>query len=539
MKTTLSEFKNTSKLNSFNISSSAINNNRNSYNISILEENSLEVKKQLQKNRLIKSNTNPYDKPKIKEQNLIKEKYIPDLNIVNFRSRQSVVLTSVIEGKSFTFIAYPSLHCFINLVDVNLDNKHITQLSTVNYWSVLEGHKSHITELNYFDKEFQEPLLVSLSLEGRMILWLQKPGRIVKSQFLNEVNIKVDLFDKFKVFNLDCNLSSMSLIEESKFYSCSNNKLKYDTRDVVFPLFLTANEDNLVVSDLEGTIVTSLFTDSRFHDNYILEYFTFSEKDFNYNIVFSGSQLGNGLKAFNLEINDKFDNYSSVGSNNSYFNLIEIYHVDFEKDITSISINNETDTILISTGSGKIVVMKAKVFTEKILVDTNTPNKDNVEQEDEFFGSKYKLNTNYNNEFNNNSNLGLSKTNSNNYKKNSISLNLEEVYEEKHSFIIETLYDITLDGCVFTTNFIKRNTLGYAMDLNNFDVKSDSGFGVVELFSNDNNNQPFNYEDKNVTHRSYILNYEVIYESVIKKLVLITLGLDKRIKIYTLGDYLK
>mmetsp|Transcript_24898 Transcript_24898/g.25987 ORF Transcript_24898/g.25987 Transcript_24898/m.25987 type:complete len:130 (+) Transcript_24898:1-390(+) len=119
-----------------------------------------------------------------------------------------------------------------------------------------------------------------------------------------------------------------------------------------------------------------------------------------------------------------------------------------------------------------------------------------------------------------------------------IEKNQNRVVYSYNTFTIETLYKIDLPGCVFSSSIIKNKYIGYVIDHNNFDIKSLSGFGYLEIISEGNTNTEtsrsnvIRFDNKSIIHRSYILNYELVYESVLGRIVLITVGLDKRIKVY-------
>jgi hypothetical protein len=528
---------------------SNFSNKSNYLKHSVIEEDSLIQKNKLREIKMKKSNNNPYDKPKIIEKDLLKEKYIPDMNLQNIRSRQTVIISSEIDGVNFTFLIYPSIHCFINIIDINLDNKKIDRLSSINYWSTLTGHKAPITELNYFDKEFQEPILVSTSMEGRMILWLQIPGKIVKTKFLNEVNIQVKLFEKFKVFNYDCLINSMILIEENKFKAYCNNFTFKNMHKSVFPLLLVANDDEIIISDLDGNVINSIRTCAEISDNYIFQYYQFKYEQDRMNILLSGSEIGNGIKAYSIE---PFSSSSNTSNNYDLnFDLKEIFHLKHDGDITSISVNTELDTILFSTGIGKISVYKAKIQTDKVVVDSTNESNDlklkNPHKPQIYNDQPESLSNSFKFDKFNSSNSNMNFTNNSKFnhpnltKTQGLHNNKEEKIIITRKFTMDKLLDVTLDGCVFSCSYLKNNCIGYAIDLDIFDVKSDSGFGYIYLKDKTFSSQEKeveNYESQSIIHKSYIFNYELVHESVLNRIVLITIGLDKKIKVYSTEGYL-
>lgn len=360
---------------------------------------------------------------------ILNEYYIPDLSIENFRSRQFCVFSTLIDSKYFDFVAYPSIHCMINIIDLNLDNKNISNLSTIQYWSVLKGHKGPITEIQYIIKD-EMNMLISISKEGRCIIWREKQGRIKHSLFLNEVKYEVDLFSKYKVFNLNTELQS--------FYFFDN--------------IFSSNEDFFkknVIAYADNSNIISIFD---LYGDYICEIKDHIDADFslvsiyqrsNITLLLTGSALNEGFKAYSLITGQL------------------IKKIAFEGDILSIESNKENDYILIGSGHG--IIKMLHVVNENII----------------------------------------------------------------------ELGTITLDGAIFDLKFwgYDLNHIAIAVDIDKFDRSSLSGFKYIDVdFTN--KSQVMIYNSDNIIHKSYIINFQIYKSVVTGNHSCITIGLDKRIKVF-------
>ena len=264
---------------------------------------------------------------------LLNEYYIPDLSIENFRSRQFCIFSTLIDSIYFDFVAYPSIHCMINIIDLNLDNKTISNLSTIQYWSVLKGHKGPITEIQYIKKDIIN-MLISISKEGRCIIWKEKQGRIKHSLFLNEVKYEVDLFSKYKVFNLNTELQSFYLF--NNIFSSNDDFFKKN-------IIAFADNSNIVsIFDLYGDYICEIKENIDVDFSIVSVYQRTSNT-----LILTGSALNEGFKAYSLITGQL------------------VKKVSFEGDILSIDSNNEHDYILIGSGLG--VIKMLHVVNESII----------------------------------------------------------------------------------------------------------------------------------------------------------------------------
>lgn len=549
--------------------------------------------------------TNPYMIKIEKEKDLISEILIPELNIENFKSRQSAVFQVILDEVLCTFLAYPSLNCNINIVDLNLDNKHIKQLSKVNYFSTLSGHKRSITEINYYKDKFQEPLMTSCSIEGRVIMWLQINPRIIEPKFLNEVNVKVHIFEKYKIFNYDVRIDSIGILDKSYFPEESfleNGILEKNT-----PMIVSANENNLYFTNLNGEIISDICTDGNIHDNYIISIIKLNgsysnhpfidtnnmkknyssnlnnninttlkneskisfekektdrkktnisnnatsndvildinelkAKEFNSKRTFfkscliTGSKIGNGLRVLSIEDN-LINNFSE--RNNDIVSLTNIASIKIDADVTTIFYDEITEIIYLSTGLGEVLMLKLipKVKRTKV----NIKEKENpllTLNPVESLKKEIKINSKFdqNNSGISNSNLNNNNPFSNrlipNFSNNNIMPKEENYYTVTYTdFELKIIKSTKLQGSIFMISPILKNlnVFGFCLDKNNSDIFSDNGFGLI--LNKESHLEEYIFSD--IFHKSYIFHFDVLFENNLQKNILITVGLDKMIKI--------
>ena len=482
--------------------------------------------------------------------NLTKEIYIPDLNIENYRSNQFTVFQSIINNILYDFAAYPSIYCNINIIDLNLDNKSINQLSIIQYWSVLKGHKGSITEIKYLNKslvDIDNNYLLSGSIEGLFIIWfdLQNKTKVIESKFLNEVKYEVILFKEYKKFNIYSDLYSFVMFKNTlnfKEYNYDNKTLdnlilnmsKFQNYMIAF-----ADTTNITkVYNMEGILILEIKEDIKI-DCSIIDIF---QKQINYSInvelnqdnktitkrnsnnnnkivsIFADKDVktndeienSNNIMCYRTDNKTTFSNILILGS--SFNEGIRFYDCDsglkltslyLEGDVTCIrsyvksDINN--NYVLISTGLGKVIIIKIDYKVKDIKQLKNIINDD---------------------------------------EKNP-NLTIDDKYiivDKNYLPYIFKVSEIDLKGSVFDLRIWNLNSIsacnyiGLAIDNNSFDVKSNSAFKFLEYnFTQENSNI---FDNEIIIHRSYIINFDIYYSYLKSLYICATIGLDKRIKLF-------
>ena len=219
-----------------------------------------------------------------------------------------------------------------------------------------------------------------------------------------------------------------------------------------------------------------------------------------------GSELGSGLKFFSIEKDFVFNNIASL---------------DIEGEITTLEIVSDMDMILVSNSHGSILILKLSAIKKNIKVNLKEKKDMSITTLSNPFSSD--LNNNTNSNFNQKSVQDFG--NSNIDQKN-ISYYTVSYY----NFEVQICYKLQLPGRVFTSSIFNDKYIGYSLDQDNYDMKSDPGFGFTQISKTFDPDLKLN--SFRILNKSFIINWEYMYDQVLNKSLLVSIGLDKKIKVY-------